>query len=273
MDAGDYERGLARALQLSSRVADSDEGGEKPSLYVGIDFGRREDAGALIQALSMTHHRFSFLGLKAHATNMSGSVFSRENAEAWGNELSSLLNDRPPSSVAVAMDVRTHLAMLQANALPRSKGVLGGDKDAWAIIGPSREGASSSDGILLEYRYDYTDPYGGCDPLLCPSTGLTIPPTSATKTEHGADIDDAYAAAYCALVGSGMDHSSSLAISASVGAVFRELGTTDDAGEFCPPSYTWSVVDEIAERGRRAWQNIKTEDGLPRTLYKEFGYK
>ena len=175
--------------------------------------------------------------------------------------------------MAVTMDIRTHLAMLQANSLPRSRGALGGDKDTWAITGSIREGASSGDGMLLEYQYDYKDPFGGCDPLLRPSAGLKIPSTSVTGTFDNVAIDDAYAAAYCALVGSGMDPAGSLAIAASVRAIFQEFGTTDDLGVFCPPSYTWHVVDNIAERARQARQNIKREDGLPRKLYKEFGYK
>mmetsp|Transcript_16021 Transcript_16021/g.29048 ORF Transcript_16021/g.29048 Transcript_16021/m.29048 type:complete len:235 (-) Transcript_16021:32-736(-) len=234
-----------------------------------------------MQSLSNTRDRFSFLGLSLK-TNLSRAddgrfLLSRENADEWGNQLQTLL-DGSESSAAVTMDIRTHLAMLQANSLPRSRGALGGEKgDIWAITDTIQDGmhVDNGDVMLLEYQFDYTNPFGGSDPLSCPSTGSIIPsPTSSSySTETQSEANDAYAAAYSAMVGSGMDFLQGICIATSVKAIFRELGKTDGDGIFCPPSYTWSVIDQIAEYSLKARQNIRQEDGLSRKMYKEFGYR
>lgn len=267
----DDEHILANALQSLSRISDRD-----PMLHTSIDFGCKEGSKTM-QSLSITRDRFSFLGLSLK-TDLSTPgdngrfLLSRESADELGNQLHTLL-DGFQSSAAVTTDIRTHLAMLQANSLPRSRGVLGGEKDIWAISDTPLDGMRG-DGMLLEYQFDYTNPFGGSDPLSCPSTGSIIPsPTSSCYSSDTSEANDAYAAAYSAMVGSGMDFLQGICIATSVKAIFRELGEIDGDGIFCPPSYTWSVIDQIAECSLKARQNIRQEDGLSRKMYKEFGYR
>jgi len=281
MDMDDYEKILAHALQLISRISQNGDGSDcygNPMLHTSIDFGC-EQGSKTMQSLSITRNRFSFLGLNLN-TKLSRPddgkfLLSRESADEWGNKLHTLL-EGSQSSAAVTMDVRTHLAMLQANSIPKSRGVLG-EKDVWAIRDTIQDGIHvvNGDGMLLEYEYDYGDPFGGCDPLLRPSTGYIIPsPTSSSHSfETISKANDAYAAAYSAMVGSGMDSLSSICIATSVKSVFTELGKIDGDGIFCPPSYTWSVIDQIAEYSLKARQNIQQEDGLSRKMYKELGYR
>ena len=176
------------------------------------------------------------------------------------------------------MDVRTHLAMLQANSIPKTNGVLG-ENDIWAIRGTKQDEfliENIHDGILLDYNYDYSDPFGGCDPLLRPSNGYIVPsPTDAVKVndETLTKANDAYAAAFSAVMGSGLDPLSSICIATSVKAIFIEQGVIGDNGVFCPPSYTWNTIDGIAEYTLQSTNAIRKEDGYPRKIYREFGYK
>mmetsp|Transcript_39042 Transcript_39042/g.81698 ORF Transcript_39042/g.81698 Transcript_39042/m.81698 type:complete len:361 (+) Transcript_39042:2-1084(+) len=282
-DMNDYEQILANSLQLLSRISDA-----KPMLYTSVDFGCEVEGSKTMQSLSIIRDRFSLLGLNILNTpkqlsmmpseeDGSKFVLSRESADEWGNKLHTLLEGRQSSSAAITMDVRTHLAMLQANSLPRSRGVLGEERDSWAIRDTIQDGmhVDNGDGMLLEYKFNYEDPFGGCDPLMCPSAGSIIPSpmTSNCSIESQSKANDAYAAAYSTMIGSGMDPLLGVCIAASVKAIFRELGKTDGEGVFHPPSYTWSVIDQIADCSLRARGNIKQVDGLSRKMYKEFGYR
>lgn len=273
-----YEQILASALQLSSRVSRDEDGGGDPILYSSIDFGC-ESGSKDMEALNLVRHRFSFMGLNLNTVKRRSDgnddgrfAMTREDADEWGNKLHTLLvASQLPA--AVTMDVRTHLALLQANSLPKSRGVLG-EKDVWAITDVIRDGLLSSNdgGMLLEYEYDYSDPFGGCDPLLRPSTGYLIPPPKSSKTPGTANDgahDAAYAAAYSAMVGSGMDPLSSISVAVGVKAVYRELGY----GNGSHPAYTWNTIDRVVEYSLEAAQSIMQEDGMPRKMYREFGYR
>ena len=271
----DYEQILANSLQLLTRISQTDASNdyEDPMLYSSIEFGSKDGANTM-QSLSLVRNRFSFLGLNVNTVptrqDEGRFVMSREEADAWGNKLQTLL-DGDQSSAAVTMDIRTHLAMLQANSLPRSRGVLG-DKDVWAIT-DTIEGELHVDngcGTLMEYQFNYNDPFGGCDPLMCQSTGYTA---SGYNVATHREANDAFAAAYSTLMGLGINPMNSICIATSVKAIFNELGRTDEGGVYCPPPYSWNTIDRIIERTHEAEQSIKLEDGLPRKLYKEFGYQ
>ena len=300
-----YEQILANSLQLMSRISqnNNDNGnGDDSMLYTSIDFGH-DDGLKSMESLSLVRNRFSFLGLNLCTNhieqddNNNEIAMSRESADTWGNELSALLIGRqpwpPPSDVtsatssteavlraAVTMDIQTHLAMLQANSLPKTNGVLGDTNDVWAVRGTMRDELlidNIRDGMLLEYNFDYNDPFGGCDPLVRPSMGYIVA-SSATNAKVNAQsmekANDAYAAAYSTMVGSGLDPLSSICIATSIRAVFIEYGSSQqDKGMFCPPSYTWKIIDKIAEYTLQCTNNIRKEDGYPRKIYKEFGYR
>lgn len=270
-----YEQILANALQVVLRISD-----ENPMFHTSIEFGSDEGAKNM-QSLFIIRDRLSFIGLNLNTHSSTSAadgmhVMSREIADEYGNRLATLL-DGNRSPAAVTMDISTHLALLQANSLPRSRGVLGNEKDAYAIHGTIQGGlrTDAGGGMLMEYNFDYADPFGGCDPLLCPSIGSIISsPVSPeyTSTQNCA-INDAYAAAYSAAVASGIDSVNGVCVATSVKAVFQELGAISEDGTFCPPAYTWKTIDRIVECSRRAIENMRQENGLPRKMYKEFGYR
>jgi hypothetical protein len=250
-----YEQILSNSLHLLSRVD-----GDEPMLYTSVEFGT-ETGARQMKALSMVQSRFAFMGLNLNTND----IMSREDADHWGSKLQSLFDGAKISSAAISMDVRTHLAMLQSNSLPRCRGVLG-DKDRWAIQGAINGGVhiDSCDGLMFEYQYNYNDPFGGCDPLLCPSMGYIVPIASAGQG-LSREASSAYAAAYSTNVGLGLDHLSSICIATSVKSVFAELGR--------PPVYSWKTIDDIVQRSAQVGKNIRREDGLPRKMYKEIGYR
>ena len=207
-------------------------------------------------------------------------ILPKENAMQWGKILQNIL-DTASSPVGITMDLATHLSMLQANRLPRSKDIL---NDAWAIFStgttvpsftddPQTVGGSSiCSSMILEYLYDYDNPFGGLDPLLCLNKGCLIPSPIAEipMTEYSKGkirkANEAHACAYTAMRGSGMDNITALCVANSVKVVFLEMS---DNG----PSYTWDIVERIADYSRLTRQNVLQEEGTSRKKYKEFGYK
>ena len=260
-----FEQILADSLQLFSRI---DRDNEHQMLYTSVEFGTERGIRQL-QSLSLVCNRFAFMGLNLNTDNIKLDddrfIMSREQAEISGSKLQSFLDERNPSYTAVIMDTSTHLAMLQANSLPRCRGAIG-KKDTWAIKDTTQDIDCDSNGVLFEYQYNYNDPFGGCDPLMCPSIGYIIPPVnSAMYNSISKEATDAYAAAYSASVGSGLDYVSSICIARSLESLFMKLGR--------PPVYSWTTIDEIVELSIEAGKSIKKEDGLPRKMYKEYGYK
>jgi hypothetical protein len=261
-----YQQILTDSVQLLSRIDNS----KTPMMYTSIDFGTERGSREL-QSLSMIKNILcSFIGLHLNTENLISQsnderfIMSREQAELWGNKLQSILVDEGNlSSAAVTMDIRTHLAMLQSNTLPRCKGVLG-ERDVWAISDAMHTTNENGDGMLFEYNYNYNEPFGGCDPLMCPSMGYIVPCAGFSKTFTNKE-NGAYAAAYSATVGSGLDKLSSLCIATSIRSLFGSIGR--------PPVYSWKTIDEIVERSIEAGQSTRREDGVPRKMYKDFGYR
>ncbi|KAL7532947.1 hypothetical protein ACHAWF_004293 [Thalassiosira exigua] len=278
---GDYGEMLAASNEaFSTPGSDATDSDDRPMLHAGIDLGSDAGSGAM-ESIAAARDDFSFLGLnlKADRSPPDGGGFSmsRERADVLGNELRALLEGRGPSSAAATMDVRTHLALLQANALPRTRGALGAN-DVWAVGDTIRDGrrVDEGGGMLFEYEYDYSDPFGGCDPLLRPSTGYVAPSPTAGMIPRGTRNeanDDAFASAYSVLMGSGADAPSSLCVATGVKAAFGHLGRTESDGVFRAPPYTWDTIDCIAEFSLRSRQSMTQESGLSRKMYKEFGYR
>ena len=280
------EQMLSHALQLMSRINQSSDSSDgSPMLHTSLHSNDK----AKFDALSMTRNRFSFVGLHLKTkltpsneltpSNDDGKIMlPRDDAEELGNKLQTLLDgdSQSPSSAAVTMDIRTHLAMLQANSLPRSRGMLGTNSDVWAIVDCIKDGihADNEDSLLFEYNYDYDDPFGGCDPLLRAGNAYSISTSSSEyiKDFHKQQVMEAFSAAYTALMGSGMDPVSSICIANSVKRAFHKLGSTDGIS-YEPPSYTWKTIDLIVQYSRTASERVVTVNGLARKMYKEFGYR
>ena len=266
-----YERVLANALQLMERIGETNA-----AFYTSVGFAD-ERAVAAFESIELARRRFSFMGLnlKTARSTTEGDgtrIMSRETGDEWGNRLAVLLADQ--QSAAVTMDVRTHLALLQANSLPKTRGVLG-ERDYWAIRDAVQGGLlveSPSGGVMFEYEYDYSDPFGGCDPLLRPSKGYSVESESDEKYIGHEMINDSFAVAYSCAVGGGLDPLSSLCVANAVRSAFSTLGS-EDGGDYIPPSYSWHVVDRIVDRTINARSSLRVEDGAPRRMYREFGYQ
>jgi len=269
-----YDQILANSLQLLSRINNNPV---DPMLYTSIDFGCEQHGMKAMESLSLTRNRFSFMGLNLNTNHLEQDM-SRETADKWGNELSNLLIGGEVQSAALSMDIRAHLALLWANSIPKSNGVLGEKTDEWSVRGTIQDELlleNVCDGMLFEYNYDYSDPFGGCDPLLRPSAGYIVPSpiTDAKITNELLNkANEAYASAYCVMIGSGLNSLSSICLATSVKAIYIEYGMIDANGMFCPPSYTWAMVDSIAEYTIRCTESIRKEEGYPRKTYKDFGF-
>ena len=269
----DYEQTLVHALMLPSRIENGDSYGS-PILLTSLD---SKEGSCTLESLFTARNRFSFLGLNLNTKLVESEdgrfILSREDAIDWGNKMQQLL-ERGQAPAAVTMDVATHLAMLQANSLPRSRGILG-ICDVWAVRDIIQNGMTVDNdySMLLEYQYDYNDPFGGMDPLLRPSRGYIIPSPFLCNLNLLSQVNDAHAAAYSALRGCGMDPLSSICVATAVKATFAELGKFDTNGVFFPPTYTWDVIERIVGYSHKVMQNVLQEDGLPRKKYREFGYK
>ena len=258
-------------------ILDSMDQDKHPILHITLDtIGGVEET---TQSLSPNRNSLSFLGFNIQTTLADSDHgrlrLSRDDALEWGERLQNLLEECQ-IPVSVTMDMATHLAMLQANSLPKSRGLLG-ENDVFAI----RDGIQydtiidNCDGALFEYQYDDKNSFGGRDPLICPSKGYLVPsPIVFNRRGNKSQMEaanDAYAAAYTAMRGSGMDPVSSICVATGVKAVFVELGNIDD-DMFCPPSYTWNVIERMVEYSRKCRQDVAQEDGVSRKKYKEFGY-
>ncbi|EJK54402.1 hypothetical protein THAOC_25973 [Thalassiosira oceanica] len=265
-----YERVLANALQLMERIGET-----SPMFHTSLEFAD-ERAVAAFESIELARRRFSFMGLNLKTVQSKESdgrrIMSRDTADDWGFRLSVLLADQ--QNAAVTMDMRTHLALLQANSLPKTRGVLG-ERDFWAIRDAVQGGLlveSPSGGVMFEYEYDYSDPFGGCDPLLRPSRGYSVEIGSDENDTRHEMINDSFAVAYSCSVGSGLDPLSSLCIANAVRSTFSTLGR-EVSGEYIPPSYSWRAVDRIVDYTLKARSSLKSEDGGPRRMYREFGYQ
>ena len=266
------EQVLAQALQLTSRINRYENNDDSSSLIIHTSL--HSDDKTKFDALAMTRNRFTLMGLHIKtaltASNGDGRVIlSRDDAEELGNKLQTLLDveSQSSSSAAVTMDIRTHLAMLQANSLPRSRSVLGTkDVDVWAISDCIKDGfhVDNEDSLLLAYEYDYSDPYGGCDPLLRARNGYWVSP-NPSKNVHECS-KDAFGAAYTVLMGAKMDPVSSMCIANGVKRVFS-------SHHHSSPPYSWETIDQIVQYSRIASNSVAEVNGLARKMYKEYGYK
>ncbi len=269
------EQMLAQALQLTSRINRYENNDDSSSLIIHTSL--HSDDKTKFDALAMMRNRFTFMGLHIKtalaASNLDDGrvILSRDDAEELGNKLQTLLDgeSQSSSSAAVTMDIRTHLAMLQANSLPRSRGVLGTkDVDVWAISDCIKDGfhVDNEDSLLLSYEYDYSDPYGGCDPLLRARNGYCVSPNPSNNVHDAFSAKDAFSAAYTLLMGAKIDPVSSLCIANGVKRVFS-------SHHHSSPPYSWKTIDQIVQYSRIASNSVAEVNGLARKMYKEYGYK
>ena len=162
-------------------------------------------------------------------------------------------------SMAIMLDLPLHLSMLQANSLPKSTSAHG---DSFLC-----RDTCTKNTYLVDYQYDYDDPFGGTDPLRCPTREISI--SAARNAEVGTGYTGsgfASAAAYTALRGRGVPSFPAACIASSVQAVI-------DEGECLPATstrrYDVSMIAKLAEEVESA----AIEQPVMRSRYIEFGYK
>ena len=274
---------------LGCIYADENEYG-KPIIHTKIGNNKHSNVSGSEKLLlnESIRNSISFLGLdidmdfvRMDDVSDERTILSKDDAIEWGDKIQTILHDGK-TDAAVTMDISTHLAMLQANRLPKCKGALG-QHDVWAIKGDIKEGLNidTGDCMLFEYQYDYQNSFGGTDPLLCLSYGHMIDsssiPAQSDHFNNQVNANDAYAAAFTALRGSGMDPISSLCVAASVKTLFWTFDSVGVGRGDCQfdntIAYTWDVIEKIAHYSHQGRLKIIHEDGTPRKKYKEFGYK
>ena len=162
-------------------------------------------------------------------------------------------------SMAMTLDLPLHLSMLQANSLPKSRTA---HEDSFLC----QDTKNTGDFILVHYQYDYDNPFGGTDPLSCPTREIAISPAGAVASGggNGSNGDGfASAAAYTALRGNGVPSLSAACIASSVGVVI------DEKESLCHDMSTIKRIAKLAEEVKRA----SVEQPILRKRYIDFGYK
>lgn len=187
----------------------------------------------------------------------------RDEAQTCGTTLQHILQLLPlPSdpkfpTALVSMDAPLHLAMLEANCLPKIIPE-SPHTDSYYIM------LRNGDTIMIDYNFKH-DNFGGDDPLSCPTKDILIE-TSPTAPSSGRSL--AQSAAYTTFRGNGLDSLWSAALAASV-------ATTLGDSNFQPKEeFSWFMVERIIQLGRNIRQHgTKERPGLMRQTYKSYGYK
>ena len=236
-----------------------------PVLHVII-----EGAGAARPLLSPSIARqVSFLGIEPIVPQQARQMemVLPEVAQRCGSMLQEIADafgsHECQPSMAMTLDLPLHLSMLQANSLPKSRTA---HKDSFLC----RDTKNTGDFILVDYQYDYDNPFGGTDPLSCPSREITISPAGDVSAggSAGADYGStgngfASAAAYTALRGNGVPALAAACIASGVGLV---------VDEGYPLRHDISTVERIATLAEKA-KRAAIEQPTLRKKYIDFGYK
>ena len=236
-----------------------------PVLHVII-----EGAGAARPLLSPSIARqVSFLGIEPIVPQQARQMemVLPEVAQRCGSMLQEIADafgsHECQPSMAMTLDLPLHLSMLQANSLPKSRTA---HKDSFLC----RDTKNTGDFILVDYQYDYDNPFGGTDPLSCPSREITISPPGDLSGGGSPGADYGYtgngfasAAAYTALRGNGVPALAAACIASGVGVVV-------DEGH--PLRHDISTVERIATLAEKA-KRAAIEQPTLRKKYIDFGYK
>lgn len=222
----------------------------KPILHLPVEAAQ----GILSSIPEIQSGGISHLGLLLGGQESQGLI-PAEMAQSSAHNLQQVLGCFPSNSsqekqrpfAFVSLSLPLHLAMMQANCLPKSNL----RQDTFQVLLP--EGGS----IHAHYLYDE---FG--DPLACPTqeTILSTPPTFANASRSAA-----IAAAYSALRGNGMDPISSAAIAAAVATI---LGDSDSN------QMSWSTIQRVVQLSRHIRQyGTVDEPGALGAKWREYGYK
>lgn len=221
----------------------------------------------------------SFVGLHIYCTGGDDNNISLDSAQSAGTALQQIISSLPsqqgtaadssPPMAVVSLDLELHLALLRLNALPKDNDPAHGD--SYQVFMPE-DGSS----LLVDYFYDHSNPFGGNDPLSCPSKQILIetPPTSPSLQRNRQ-----LAAAYTALRGQTSQTNnvpaaatSCAAIAASVATI---LGDDDNVSSSSSSDVSWNMIERAAQLSNhiRDFGSKQQDPGFLRQQYIAYGYK
>jgi hypothetical protein len=211
----------------------------------------KEDAQNLVQSNLQSP---KCLGIQV-AVDTGNQMVAPETAQSVGALLQEIVYAHKDTRIAMTLDLPLHLALLQANVLPKTPH----HNSFHVLCGPSS--TSSTESIVVEYCYDWNNPFGGTDPLACPSKEICLKTKRDYKARASTQVQ---AGAYTALTGSGASIVDSVGIAASVAAVMAE--------QSCLTEYSPDAIHDIVNHylGRT---EASEGSGILRQKYIEFGYK
>jgi hypothetical protein len=248
-------------------------------LHLPIDATCTTNAAAAAAAAATTIpemlHTPSFIGLHVYCNNNNNNDL--DSAQAAGTALQQVLRNCPTAATAacsVSLDLELHLALLRMNALPKDPGPVT-HGDSYNVFMP--EGGS----LLIDYIYDHDNPFGGADPLKCPTKEVLIetPPTSPSLQRSLR-----LAAAYTAVRGQQQQNNNNKEVSASfnsaaiiAASVATILGDDDDDNSNTSTSSmpTWNMIRRAVQLSSHI-RNFGVKEQVPgfmRQKYKEYGHK
>ena len=194
------------------------------------------------------------LGIRLSVQTKPDQMVAAETARSCGGLIQDILDEyESVQHIAVTLDLSMHLALLQANTLPKIR-----TKTSWQVLFPSSKKNDSPSSIAAEYLYDWDNPFGGTDPLACPTIEYQVIDSSIG---HG--DPEVQAAAFTALQGQGLDLASSAGLAASVAKIISKNQVTSDSLE-----EVLAVVEHYKSK-----LDVVNDNGALRRAYVEFGYK
>ena len=240
-------------------------------------------------------------------TNNNNIMVAPETARNIGSLLQEILDEYEiVPNICLTVDLPLHLALLQANVLPKTRG----NKNYWQVLLPqqqklfddtNKDSSSSSTGaarvgavtsIAAEYLYDWDNPFGGTDPLACPTNKYCVFLSYDDDTQQEVEEErvttnsNVQAVAFTALLGDDgryggghLDLASSARLAASVTSV---ISTTYNKNKITttPTTTTTNNNNNWEDTVRAIVKNYQTrridtvnDNGVLRRTYIEFGYK
>ena len=245
------------SIEQYSKALHCEDEMSKPILHVVLD---APDAALVTPQIRKS---ISFLGLEP--TVAQSGLISPDRAQRIGSVLQEVLDfywyaqareeSTPPANIAWGW--RLHLALLQANCLPKSP--THGDSYMMFPDNVSYDNIM----VIVDYLYDYNNPFGGTDPLSCPTREVSI--ATDDWTTGRLDTGHAASAAYTACRGNGMGALNAACIASSVGTVLSRSIANETL-------YTWPTLEDAAYLCQKLRVTARDEP-VVRQMYMDFGYK
>ena len=227
----------------------------------------KDDAQTLLQQSNSLLQQINCLGIRISVNTQEGGnqMVAPETARNCGSLLQEILDEyESVPNISLTLDLPLHLALLQANTLPKTRG-----KNYWQVLLPQSNTKDSSSrtsatSIAAEYLYDWDNPFGGTDPLACPTNEHRIFLLNDAQP-YKAGKANVQAAAFTALQGDGgLDLACCAGLAASVASVISTDPIT---------IYSLEAVQAVVEHYQTSTNIVHNDNGALRRSYIDFGYK